>query len=293
MIVSKSFVKFNKLEDNPELKPVAYIKVKGTNKGILAILPQDHYNGEPIRIDGEDVFGKHTKAKTTNAFQLLPNLRGITGKNIRDIGYIVGKSGSGKTFMVGQFAKEYKAMFPKRKIIYISPQALEEDDILLQVNPLLASTHGEEGITNWVDPETKFTIPEGYGAKNKPVKSDFDKSLIIVDDLESVNDKKIKAGLDNFISSILHTGRHRSITVMFLKHTACDGRTTKSILNETNFITIFRGNSGKKIDYLLTTYVGLNKEQLKYVKNLRDRSITFHTGIPNFILTDKEIKILE
>lgn len=292
MIVSKSFVKFNDLENNPELKPVAYFKVKGKKGGVLAILPQDHYNGEPIKVDGEDVFGKNIELNSTNALQLLPNLRSKTQKNIRDIGYVCGKSNSGKTYWVGQFAKEYKALYPKRKIIYISPQALQENDILLQVNPLLATTYGEEGVVNWVDPETRFQIPEGYDDKGKQIKSEFDNSLIIIDDLEGVNDRKVKQGLDNFISSILHTGRHRAITVMFLKHTACDGKSTKSILNETNFITIFRGNSGSKIDYLLQTYVGLNKKQLKEVKELRDRSITFHNNIPNFYFTDKEIRIL-
>ncbi len=292
MIVSKSFVKFNHIDDMNDLKPSSYIKLKGKRGGILAVLPNDELKGQKIEVDKEDVFGKEIEVNPMHELQILPNIRGKYQKNIRDIHYLIGRSGSGKTHWAGVFAKEYKSLFPKRKIIYISPQKLEKDDLLLQLNPLLAQCAGDEAERNWIDPETKFEIPGGEDKNGKQIKSPFDKSLVIIDDLEGVTNKKVKNSLDSFISSILHTGRHRSISVIFLKHRPCTGRDTASILNESHYITIFpRGNEGTKIDYLMKTYVGLNKEQLLYVKSLKSRAVTMHLNVPSFVLTDRELKI--
>ncbi len=293
MIVSKSYAKFNNLFNDSYLKPVAFVKIKGKNGGILCILPNDHYaDGREIIIDNEDVFGKEIQCDSRHSFQLLPNLNANIQDNIRDISYFTGRSGSGKTYQAGLLAQEYKKLFPNRRIIYISPQKLERDDVLLKLNPLVGECAGPNAYTNWVDPETRFQIEGGEDKNGKQIKSPFDKSLVIIDDLEGLNDKKVKAGLDNFISSILHTGRHRSISVCFLKHLSTTGKDTKSILNESHYITIFpMANSPSSVDYLLKTYVGLDKEKLKYIKDLRTRWITFHLNNPGFLLTEKELKI--
>lgn len=294
MIVSKSFVKYKKLMDNTELRPNTFVKIKGKSEGIVCILPSDQYSdGKPIRIDDEDVFGKFIELEPKNELQLLPNLRSLDNKNIRDIIYVTGKSGSGKSYFAGKYAKEYKKLFPRRKIIYISPQRLEDDDPLLHVNPFIASCSGESAIENWVNPETKFTIPEDDSfADGKPTESEFDNSLIIIDDLEGITNRAVKRGIDQFISSILHTGRHRSISVLFLNHIAANNKDTKAILNETHYITIFANSTrGDKIDYLLKTYCGLDREQIKYIKSLKSRWITISINHPLFVMTDKEIKI--
>lgn len=294
MIVSKTYAKLKGFEDmDSEMKPTSYIKLKGNHKGILCVIPHCFDKKKEPIVDMEDVFGDATRAIDRHSFQLIPNLLGLKNDFIRDIIYVIGQSGSGKTYYAGQYATEYRKAFPDRKIIYISPQKLKKTDILMKFNPLIADCVGENAHKNWVDEETKFAIPYGEDKKGKEIKSEFDNCLVAIDDLEGINDKKVKKGLDDFISQILHTGRHRNISVIFLKHEACCGRETKTILNECHYLTLMlKGVKGGKIDYLLKTYVGLTKEQIDYVKKLHTRYVTFSLNYPSFLMTENEIKIL-
>jgi hypothetical protein len=49
---------------------------------------------------------------------------------------------------------------------------------------------------------------------------------------------------------------------------------------------------GRARDYLLQKYIGLDKEQINKVKNLKSRHVTWIKSYPQCILSEKEIFVL-
>jgi hypothetical protein len=58
-------------------------------------------------------------------------------------------------------------------------------------------------------------------------------------------------------------------------------------------VTIFpSGLGGKAMKYLLDNYFGLDKEQIKKIKNLNSRWVTIQKGFPMSVMSDKECFLL-
>ena len=69
---------------------------------------------------------------------------------------------------------------------------------------------------------------------------------------------------------------------------------TKIILNESHSVTLFPlGLGNRSIKYLLDSYLGLDKEQIKRIRNLKGRSVTIMKTFPMTILTEKEAYIIK
>ena len=91
------------------------------------------------------------------------------------------------------------------------------------------------------------------------------------------------------LNSLLETGRHFNASVIYTSHLPCAGNDTKRILNEAHSITIFpNGLGGRSLKYLLDSYLGLDKEQIKRVKKTDSRWVTIMKSYPMVVLTEKE-----
>jgi len=64
-------------------------------------------------------------------------------------------------------------------------------------------------------------------------------------------------------------------------------------LNEAHSVTIFpTGLGGRSLKYLLDSYMGLDKEQIKKIKKLESRWVTITKTYPMCVLSEKEAYIL-
>ena len=98
-----------------------------------------------------------------------------------------------------------------------------------------------------------------------------------------------KAKINGILNSLLETGRHFNASVIYTSHLPCAGNDTKRILNEAHSITIFpNGLGGRSLKYLLDSYLGLDKEQIKRVKKTDSRWVTIVKSYPMVVLTEKE-----
>lgn len=192
----------------------------------------------------------------------------------RSIRYVTGASGSGKSYYTKQYADEYHRMYPKREIYILS--SIKEDKTLDKIKGLKrVKLDSQEFLTDDLTAE------------------DFKDSLVIFDDTDCLTNKRQKLKVDNILNSVLETGRHFNVEVVFTSHLACNGRETRRILNECKSVTIFpSGLGGKAMKYLLDNYFGLSKEQIKKIKSLNSRWVTLSKGHPMFVLSDKECYIL-
>lgn len=123
---------------------------------------------------------------------------------------------------------------------------------------------------------------------------EFSDSFVIFDDIDSVTSKKMKEKIYGLLNKMLRIGRHYNISVAYLGHELYHSNELKSILNESMTITFFpKFLNFKKLKYLLEVYLGLSKEQIKRIRSIKDRSVTFIKGSDKIILSDTQCFILE
>jgi hypothetical protein len=187
----------------------------------------------------------------------------------RQILYITGASGSGKSTYTANYIKHYKKMFPKNEVYCFS--ALKEDESLDVVKPKRIMIDD----TVWKDP-----IEVG----------DFADSCVILDDIDVISDKKQREAVYNIMNQILETGRHFKITCIITNHLPTAGKDTRRVLNECHSVTYFpHSGTARGIKYLLQEYLGIDKHQMKKIKGLKSRWCTIFKNYPNVIMCEKDI----
>ena len=200
-------------------------------------------------------------------FEPMPDL-----SRERDVLYIAGPSGSGKSFYTKMYLKNYIKQYPENGLYMFSK--LTEDSSLDDVKEIKRVKIDNRLITMPLDV------------------NDFKDSLVIFDDIDCIKNREQKAALNELKNEILETGRHSHTTILITSHLACKGNETRSILNEAHSITLFPG-SGMPIEYLLQNYVGLEKKQIQNLKNIPSRWITLLRSYPQMLLTEHSIRFMK
>jgi len=238
-----SIIKNSKAKDK-KFSPILFV----TDKKESAIRPFDELKlGEN---DGE--------------FQPIPN-----PETERQILYITGASGSGKSYYTKQYCMEYRRLFPKNAIYLFS--SINEDSSIDEIKGLqrikLTPKLLEDEITS----------------------ADFKDSMVIFDDTDCLTDKKMKLKVNGILNSILETGRHTNTYCIYTSHLPCAGNDTKRILNEAHTITFFPHSlGGRSLKYLLEGYLGLDKAQIKKIKSLKSRWVSVLKTYPQVVISVKE-----
>jgi hypothetical protein len=207
--------------------------------------------------------------KSNEKFQQIPNPH-----TERQILYITGRSGSGKSYFTLYYCREYQRLYPKRSIYLFS--ALEEDSTLDQLKGLKRIKLSEEFCNDDIEAE------------------DFKESMVIFDDTDVISSKVIRNKVNSIMNQILQVGRHFEISCIITTHTACNGGSTKIVLNEAHSVVIFpNGLGGRSLKYLLDSYLGLDKAQIKKIKNLKSRWVSINKTFPMSILSEREAYVIK
>lgn len=185
--------------------------------------------------------------------------------------FAAGESGAGKSWFMCEYAKRYRAMFPKNPIYLIS--YLDEDETLDAYKEIIRiDAFNAEFLDECLDLD---------------LKTEFRDSFVIFDDVDSIVKKKIKEKIYGLLNKMLRIGRHFGLSIAYISPEL------KGILNESMTITLFpKFLSYKKLKYLLEVYFGLSKQQIERIRAIRDRSVTYIKGSDKIILSDKQCFIL-
>ncbi len=237
--------------------PIAIIKKEGEKRSPVISVSDSSVVQRPFRtlkLGAED--GK---------FQIIPN-----PETERQIHYVCGASGSGKSYFTRMFVQEFQKFFPKRPIILFS--SITDDSSVDEIKGLKRIRLDEDFLTE------DFTI------------EDFRDTLVIFDDCDCLRDKKMKAKVMGIFNIIGDTGRHTNTYCVYTNHLATNGNETKQILNEAHTITFFPATlGGRSLKYLLEGYLGLDGTQIKRIKKLKSRWVTVTKSYPKVIVSEKEI----
>jgi thymidylate kinase len=189
-------------------------------------------------------------------FQMMPD------KTLeRQIIYITGVSGSGKSTFTRKFVKEYKKIFKENEVYLFS--CLTEDESLDEVKPL------------------RFKINDELVTEPIEV-SELSNSLLIFDDIDSLANKKIKEAVYQLLNEVLQIGRHFKISAIITNHLPTNFNWTRVILNESHIVV-----------YLLEQYVDLEKSQIRKFKKMNSRWVAIFKWAPRIFLSEHEIGFLD
>ena len=249
-------------------------------------------------------------------FQIVPN-----SKQERDILYIIGKSGSGKSYYAMQYAKEYKKRHPHNPIYVFSekPKDTESLDKIGEIHRIKigknlletdSDDEDDEPKKKWDRTKTHKNVIKQFEAEAKqnaktPSEEnessggllnykDFENSLVIFDDVDAIMNKKIKEAVYGLLNQMCNMGRSKHISVIMTSHKGASRKETEIILREAHMITVFpRKVPPGDLDYILETYFGLNKEGIEDVKSIRNsRWVTLiNQTYPSVAVSQKEVWI--
>ena len=249
--------KFSKA--HPKLRPIAVVR-GGKHDKKLVLFNEDPESGyDSITLEGD-------KGK----FQVLPRTSGNNEKL-----YVCGTSGSGKSYYIAQWIKEFKKNKDKRDYpIYIF-SSVDEDSTLDDLPDV-------ERI-----PIDETLISEPLNAQ------DLSNSLVIFDDVDTISNTMLRKIVINFRNHLSETARHYDITMLCTSHVITNYSHTRILLQEATSVTVFPRSSGLfMIRQYLEKQIGLSKNQIKRFVKQKSRAVTLYKQYLPFVVSEKEIYML-
>jgi len=216
--------------------------------------------------DGFDTFN----TKNNQKIQIIPNKT-----RERDVIYVFGASGSGKSYWIKQYLQEYHKMYKNREVFLFS--SLSDDKAFDSLKFVKRMKIKEEKFMS-----TDLTA------------EDFKDTLCIFDDVDVINQIKTRKKVMELLNNLLETGRHYNVSVIYTSHLASNGLESRRILNEAHMMVCFPTNiSGRASKYFFENYLSLNKDQIIKLKNLPSRAVCFIKSFPQLIVWETGASLLK
>lgn len=195
----------------------------------------------------------------------------LPNPKIREVLYVTGPSGSGKSHYSGNYIKEYLKMKKNQNNDYFVLSSVKSDQVLDKYNPI--------------------RIPIDNELVNDPLTiDDFVDSIIVFDDISTISNKKHSYCVNSIKDDLLEQGRHSNTTMVITSHLMSDYKSTRKILNESTSVTFFpRSGSTYQIKQFLKVYGGLEPWQIKKILKLPSRWITLYKTYPCYIIYEKGV----
>ena len=251
------------------IKPIARVNGGELHGKILYVGRKD----KDAEFDGEKMFDNIEL--DDGKFEWIPETR----ENFNDVVLTSATKGSGKSTMLGEMALRMKKIFN-----------LGDDDVILcrknkvddpayaKLNPAIVAID-EDFLAN------PLTCDE--------ISPDHKTKVVILDDLDTIQSKKLEQAYLKFQNDLLECGRKYNIYVLIACHKLCAGIKTKTMLSETDYFLFFPEGVSSDFRYCLQRYGDMSLDVIRDLKNCDSRWILFHQHSPKFILTEKMARIFD
>ena len=204
----------------------------------------------------------------SSTFSILPT----NEKKARDVFYICGPSGSGKSYVAKAISEEYHKMHPDRNIYLVSK--LTEDSTLDKLKYLIR-----------LDPAK---LVENPIVDLKPL----EESLIIFDDIENF-DKATDKAIQDLVNQVASTGRHNVTSMIYITHLLSDYKRTRLVLMEATGYVLYPQSTGSHaLNYMLKTYVGMDAKESQALRKAGSRWVYIRKHYPSVLVTEHSAKIM-
>jgi hypothetical protein len=201
-------------------------------------------------------------------FQVIPN----PDPKVRECLYVAGMSGSGKSYFAKGYAEAYKKLFPDREVYLISK--LNEDETLDSM---------KVGKPKRIPLDSLIQEPFDL--------EEVRDSLIIFDDWDTLDEPYLKT-VHKMIEDICIMARHTNTSALILSHYLTNYKKTRLILGECQYIVVYPlATAFKALNYVLTNYGGLEKEQVLELKRL-GRWVCIYKNYPSYLISAHKAYLL-
>jgi len=187
---------------------------------------------------------------------------------------VVGGSGSGKTFFVGQFLKVNKVK-KGAGIFILSP--FKEDVSLKLKNLIYIKLETFEQDFDSKKPFEIEDIPKG--------------SVLIFDDIDSI-DKRFRKLYFDLRDIAFQRGRHLDISSINISHNPLQGEASKITLRASFYYVVFPKYNIRDSKVLLSGYTGMTKDQIDEVLNTNSRWCLVRKSVPSYFITAHEAGLI-
>lgn len=179
--------------------------------------------------------------------------------------YIAGKSGCGKSTIAARYMVEYLKMFPDRRIF-------------------LFSRHKEEKAYEGI-PHQAIELNDELA--ESPIElTEIKNALVVFDDTDNLQDKRIKKALQLLNDDIISNGRKYNIHCLTLAHQLLNYKESRNLLNEANRVVFFNNGTTYHIKNYLQKYAGIDVQMMRKILALKSRWTLISLGYPMYILHD-------
>jgi len=192
----------------------------------------------------------------------------------RECLYVSGPSGSGKSTYCARYCLEARKMWPDVRIVIFSRV---DNDPVLDIKEIA--------------PE-RFKITDDF-IDNPPQRDAFADAIVLMDDIDTIPNKKLADAVRQFRDDLLETGRHTNTTVISTSHLIQNWGKTRGTLNEATSVTFFpRSSSAYYVKKFLKEHAGLSPKQIQRVLDLPSRWVTVYRSAPQYFLHEKGCLLL-
>ena len=202
-----------------------------------------------------------------STFQVLPS----PDPEKREVFYIAGASGSGKSYMAKGIAECYKKLHPSREVYLISK--LGDDSTLDTMKPPPKRINIQ-------------TLIDDY-----PELDEFKDCCVIFDDYDTFTGNAEKV-IHKLIDDLATMGRHTNTTMLCLSHYLTNYKKTRLLLNEATHIVVYpMATSFHALGYLLKTHIGMTKDDVRDLKKM-GRWVCVYKHYPQWLISAHHARVL-
>lgn len=204
----------------------------------------------------------------SGAFELLPS----PDPKKREVWYIAGASGSGKSYIAKGLGEYYQKLFPDRKVYLISKLA-EDAGTLDKMKPAAKRINIQSLIDDYPDLD------------------EFKNCMVIFDDYDTFTGPAEKI-IHKLIDDLATMGRHTNTTMLCLSHYLTNYKKTRLLLNEATHLVVYpMATSYHALAYLLKTHVGMSKDDVRDIRKM-GRWICVGKHYPQYMVAGQYARML-
>ena len=202
------------------------------------------------------------------AFEILPS----PDPKKREVFYIAGASGSGKSYIAKGLGEYYQKLHPDRNVYLVSK--LEEDS----------------GTLDKMKPKPKRINIQSL-IDDYPDLDEFKNCMIIFDDYDTFTGPAEKV-VHKLIDDLATMGRHTNTTMLCLSHYLTNYKKTRLLLNEATHIVVYpMATSYHALSYLLKTHIGMTKDDIRDLKKM-GRWVCIYKHFPQYLISSTHARML-
>lgn len=196
--------------------------------------------------------------------------------NFIDSLFVVAPRGTGKTTILSNIARQHKGH------IYL----FSRFDI--------GNKLGEEPAFMGIKNIKKIDCYDLYESNNQEAIDikEFSNSMVIMDDIQTLKDKKVVKFMNKLRDEILESGRKMNILLLVSEHLLLSHKENAYPLLESKAIIISPMGNNVQNKFFLRQYCSLNTDLINELLSSNIRFITVVKSIPKILITDNNISII-